>query len=69
MINIETSERLMDYWTDDKGVRHPKFHAQIKGEPGYWACGRTQDEAVGDLIRSHPERFGLELQFLGKLAR
>lgn len=66
---IEVSERLMDYWTDDAGLRHPKYHAQIKGLPGRWGSGKSWDEAVGDLIRSHPEQFGVTVAYLGKQDR
>lgn len=68
-IEIEVSERLMDYWTDHNGQRQPKYHAQVKDTPGYWACGRSPDEAIGDLMRSHPERFGVKITQLGKLPR
>jgi hypothetical protein len=69
MHQIETCERLMDYWTDAKGQRQPKYHAQIKDQPGYWACGRSREDAVGELIRSHPKKFGINLVHIGKLAR
>jgi hypothetical protein len=69
MKTIEISERMMDYWIDASGVHRPKFHAQIKGEPGLWACGRTPDHAIGDLVRSHPEHFGIKIKNIGKQAR
>lgn len=28
------------------------YHAQIKGQPGWWGCGRSIDEAVGSVVRS-----------------
>jgi hypothetical protein len=77
-VEIEVCERLMDYsWrtvADANGravsERHPKYHAQIKGRTGAWACGESRDEAVGNLIRTHPEEFGVSLTYLeGKLAR
>lgn len=68
-VSIEVSERLMDYWTDHEGKRQPKFHAQIAGQPGIWACGRTPDEAVGDLVRTHPAEFNVALKFIGKAPR
>lgn len=36
------------------------YHAQIDKQPGVWGCGATPDEAVGNLVRSHSERFGLQ---------
>ena len=74
---IEVCERLMDYALEpelkrDRCVgmkRVPKFHAQIKREPGFWGCGKSHDEAVGSLIRAHPEYFGMKVKDLGKLPR
>lgn len=38
-------------------------HAAIEGTNGRkWGCGRNPDEAVGALVRSHPEAFGVEVQ-------
>ncbi len=64
-MKIEICERLMDRTWDGK----PKYHAQIEGSPGFWAAGTSPDDAIGNLIRCHPEKFGLEIEFLGKLAR
>lgn len=51
-------------------VEAPRYHAQIKGEPGFWAAGDSQSEAIGDLIQSHPERFGVVVTHLeGKHGR
>lgn len=68
-IEIEVCERAMDYWIDSNGQRQPKYHAQIKDEPGFWACGRSVDDAIGDLVRCHPERFGIKILFLRPLPR
>ena len=84
MITIEVCKRLNDFRLVPKKhedgsivVSHgvvemthgPKFHAQIKGRPGCWAAGDTHDEAVGDLIRCHPEEFGIKVEYLGELHR
>lgn len=72
MHNIEICERLMDNWTDyssGEGVQRPKYHAQIKNQPGTWGCGINPYEAVGNLVYNHPEMFGAEMNFLGKLPR
>jgi hypothetical protein len=70
---LEICERLMDYhieYTSEGSVKAPKYHAQFKGKPGYWGCGRTRAEAVGNLVMSHPALFGVVLSFLeGKLPR
>jgi hypothetical protein len=69
-MTIEVGERLMDHWRDCNGQERPKYHAQIQGEPGFWAAGRTANEAIGDLIRCHPERFGVTIDHLeGKITR
>ncbi len=39
-------------WGDD-------WHASIADRPGLWDCGRSRAEALGNLVRSHPEEFGV----------
>ncbi len=84
MIEIEVCERLMDYRLvpkkDKNGdiivlsgqveyTRGPKYHAQIKNEDGYWSCGDTASEAIGNLMCTHPQRFQVLFTILGKKAR
>lgn len=78
MIEIEICERAGDWclvpeFRNSKfiGMKEaPKYHAQIKGEPGYWSAGRSIDEAIGDLIKTHPERFKVTIRMLqGKQPR
>lgn len=39
--------------------RFSDYHAAIDGTAGRkWGCGKTIDEAVGALVRNHPEAFG-----------
>jgi len=64
-IEIEVCERSKD---DGKGGRSlflkqhtAAYHAQIASVPGFWGCGNSPDEAIGNLIKTHPEMFGLEL--------
>lgn len=64
-VEIEASERAADYWIDSGGARRKKFHAQVKGSPGYWDCGRSVAEAVGNLVLSHPEQFGAKVVYVG----
>ncbi len=83
-IEIEVCERAMDYHLvpkrDEDGriavsrggvdmVRAPKYHAQIAGKPGYWSCGTSLDDAVGNLIGGHPEIFGVTVTYLGRMGR
>ena len=77
MKTIEVSERTMDYWFDIeqasnntyKQVKRPKYHAQVKDRPGIWSAGNSMDDAVGNLIRTHPHIFGIEIAFMGKQHR
>ena len=41
--------------------RAEDVHACIEGEPEIWAAGRTSDAAIGDLIRSHPDSFDIDV--------
>jgi hypothetical protein len=78
MKTIEVSERLGDRWYDaevnDRGtsfrmVERPKYHAQIKDRPDVWAAGISIDDAIGNLVRTHPDQFGIEIEFMGKQSR
>jgi hypothetical protein len=69
VIQVEICERWGDYWTDLAGRMRPMFHAQVQGEPGIWSCGTSRAEAIGELIRSHPERFAVGIEYIGKQAR
>lgn len=64
-MKIEVCERILDRTWDDK----PKYHAQIENEPGYWGCGKSVDEAIGNLINSHPKTFGIKIDYIGREAR
>lgn len=41
-------------------ARSNDYHAQIEGK-NHWAAGRNPAEAIGDLVQSHPEKFGIEI--------
>ncbi len=43
--------------------RHDGVHACLEGNPGIWASGETQNEAVGDLVRFRPEKFELVIEW------
>lgn len=67
---IEICQRQGDWGFDYQTQKTtPKYHAQIKGNGGYWGSGDSIDEAVGSLIRSHGEQFGLKFAWLGKQYR
>lgn len=68
-IVIEVCERPMDHGTrvvadkDGKAIqeRCPAYQAHIKSAPGTWDRGLSREEAIGNLIRSHPELFGVQI--------
>lgn len=71
---VEVCERMMDYYIGPGGEMLPKYHACIAGEQGYWSCGRSVEEALADLLKSHPERFpggrdSLDVRYVGRLCR
>lgn len=39
--------------------RSDDFHASLVGHPEIWGHGKTSDDAIGDLIRSHSETFNI----------
>jgi len=41
--------------------RSSDWHACLEGQPAIWGCGKSVDEAVGALVRNHPEQFGVSL--------
>lgn len=41
--------------------RYSDYHACPEGEPGCWAAGKTIDDAIGNLVRCHPERFNVQI--------
>lgn len=69
MIAIEVYPVRWITWTGQDGREHPSFGAQLKDHPEIWGHGKNPDEAVGSVIRSHPELFGLEVVFLDSKPR
>ncbi|MBT5808190.1 hypothetical protein HOI18_02840 [Candidatus Uhrbacteria bacterium] len=41
--------------------RQSDYHVCVDGQPGIWACGRTTNEAIGNLISHHSEVFGITI--------
>lgn len=41
--------------------RYSDYHACPEGEPTCWAAGKTPDDAIGNLVRCHPERFNVQI--------
>lgn len=37
------------------------YHAHLEGYPGIWDCGKTSNEAIGNLIRTHASAFNIEV--------
>ena len=70
---IEVCERAHDRIRGNTGQPdRVKYHAQIKrsnGEGSKWGCGISVDAAIGSLIRSYPEDFDINIEFLGILPR
>ena len=40
-------------------------HAAFAQDRGQWADGKTEDEAVGKLVRTHGERLGIRVEVVG----
>lgn len=38
------------------------YHASLVTNPAVWGCGKTEEEAIGNLIRSHPEVFNISVK-------
>ncbi len=49
MKNIKVTKRGNDY------------HACLVEQPDIWGCGRSIDEAIGDLIRNHQDTFDITI--------
>lgn len=47
--------------------RRDDVHAQIKGMPERWGCGADENEAIGDLVKTHPYSFGFSVQVIKNL--
>ena len=41
-----------------------KFHAELDGHPEIWGNGKTQREAIGNLICNHQDAFKLKILLL-----
>ncbi len=41
---------------------HGDYKTVVKNNECYWGCGKSQDAAVGSLIQSHPEQFGISIK-------
>ncbi|HEY4518316.1 MAG TPA: hypothetical protein VJG48_01690 [Candidatus Paceibacterota bacterium] len=57
---------MLNYYTEvphEKNLvtrRSDDYHACIEDDKGKWGCGRTPDEAVGNLVRVWPREFDIE---------
>lgn len=67
-IIVEVCERMGDWGLN--GV--PKYHAQVKLQPGIWACGYSRQEAIDDLVKFHQDVFAgktISIENYGRMAR
>ncbi len=46
--------------------RSNHYHAAFAQDRGRWADGKTEDEAVGKLVRSHGEALGIRVEVAGE---
>ncbi len=46
--------------------RSNHYHAAFAQDRGRWADGKTEDEAVGKLVRSHGEGLGIRVEVAGE---
>lgn len=42
--------------------RSSDWHAQVKGQPVLWANGGTRFAAIGNLVATHCEVFGINIK-------
>ena len=73
-IDPDPENKLIWGWLAEKQVRKKvppvlvvtgpsgNRYARMKGDRGVWGSGRCSDEAIGDVVRSHPEIFGITLE-------
>jgi hypothetical protein len=43
--------------------RPDDYMAYLQGHKTIWGCGKSISEAIGDVIQSHPESFGVKTEF------
>ena len=42
-------------------------HAHINDDRRLWAAGKSADEAIGNLIRTHASQFGITIDLMGTI--
>lgn len=42
--------------------RSDDYHACLDGHPEIWGCGKTQYEAIGNLVSAHGDTFKIEVE-------
>ena len=62
-VTIEVCQRLMDQQSNG----NPRYHAQIEGRPRFWAAGSSIDDAIGNLVRTHPTEFAINITILADI--
>ena len=46
--------------------RSNHYHAAFAQDRGRWGDGKTDDEAVGNLVRTHGEALGIRVEVVGE---
>ncbi|MEI7607117.1 MAG: hypothetical protein WCJ64_07015 [Rhodospirillaceae bacterium] len=46
--------------------RSNHYHAAFAQDRGRWGDGKTDDEAVGNLVRTHGEALGIRVEVIGE---
>lgn len=42
--------------------RSDDYHACLDGHPEIWGCGKTPNEAIGNLITAHADTFRIDVE-------
>jgi hypothetical protein len=43
--------------------RSDDYHVCLEGNTAIWACGKTIDDALGNWLRTHQDRLGVEVVY------
>ncbi len=44
--------------------RADDWHACIEGDAARWGCGKSVNQAIGDLVNSHQTQFGVDVRWI-----
>lgn len=69
-MEIELSKRAKrTYLCPVTGELKHMLHAQLKDNPKVWGTGKTDYDAIGNLIVNNPSEFGLLIKDIGMMQR